>query len=114
MGIKLNSPNKRLKNVIRLKTINTEGERLRNLIESPKIKTKRKLAPGPAIATFNSPHLWSRKLYGFTGTGFAQPITKGLLMITKSKGKTIVPKGSICFEGFKLSLPAYFAVGSPN
>jgi len=96
--------------------VNTEGGRLKNLIERPKTKAKRKLAPGPAIETLNSPHLWSRKLYGFTGTGFAQPKIGPWPPVKKrrSNGRIIVPKGSMCFEGLKLSLPAYFAVGSPN
>jgi len=48
------------------------------------------------------------------GTGFAQPTNTGLPLINKSKGKITEPKGSKCFKGFRVNLPEYFAVGSPN
>ena len=86
----------------------------RNLKIKPKTTAKEIFDKGPATETFISPHFLSRKLYGFTGTGFAQPNKTGLPAINKSKGKIIEPNGSKCFKGFKVSLPSYFAVGSPK
>ena len=40
------------------------------------------------------------------GTGLAQP--------TRRKIMQIVPKGSRCFRGFRVSRPIIFAVGSPH
>jgi len=72
------------------------------------------LARGPAAPTniiscfgfFNPEKL--------TGTGFAQPKRNGDPEIIRKTGKIIVPMGSICARGFRVSLPAYLAVGSPR
>ena len=85
-----------------------------NLINKPKTIAKPKFDKGPAKETFISPYFLSLKLYGFTGTGFAQPNKIGLPETNKSIGKIIDPKKSKCFKGFRVNLPAYFAVGSPN
>jgi hypothetical protein len=74
----------------------------------------KRLVKGPAAATIAGPKRLSRKLKGLYGTGFAQPNNKFVFIKTKSKGKKIVPTGSICAKGFKVSLPARRAVGSPR
>ncbi len=72
------------------------------------------LVKGPAKETFRAPHFWSLKLYGLTGTGFAQPTNIGLPMKNKKTGNKIEPNKSKCGIGFKVRRPAYFAVGSPR
>ncbi len=94
--------------------IKTDSGREKNLIAKPKITATKKFIPGPAIETLSVPHFWSRKLKGLIGTGFAQPTIKGLPEKIKIKGKTMVPKRSMCFNGFKVKRPASFAVGSPK
>ena len=47
--------------------------KLQNLMNNPNIIAIAKFVAGPAMETFNVPHFWSLKLYGFIGTGFAQP-----------------------------------------
>lgn len=73
-----------------------------------------KFAKIPAEATQIVPFFLSRKFSGLYGTGFAQPIKKGAFVITKIKGNMTEPNGSKCFKGFKVSLPAYWAVLSPK
>lgn len=83
-----------------------------------KLKTKaiEKFVKGPAMATFKAPHFWSLKFKGLIGTGFAQPKIGPLPKVAanKIKGSKIVPKGSMCFKGFKLNLPISRAVLSPK
>lgn len=99
-----------------LKNTNNCSGKTINLITNPKIIAIRKFVAGPATETFNSPHFWSLRLYGLIGTGFAQPKIGPLPMVANksSKGRITEPKGSKCFKGFKVNLPACFAVGSPN
>ena len=85
-----------------------------NLMISPKNKANAIFESGPAMATLKEPHFWSLKLQGLIGTGFAQPTNTGLPLINKINGKIIEPNKSKCFSGFKVSRPAYFAVGSPS
>src|SRR3989344_9151592 len=88
----------------------------KNLIARPNIIAIKKLVAGPAKETFKVPHFWSLKLKGLTGTGFAQPKMGPwpAVAINNNKGNKIVPKGSICFKGFKVKRPASLAVVSPN
>lgn len=65
-----------------------------------------KLERGPAAATIALSRIGFLKLFGFTGTGFPQPIF-AIKIIN-------VPSGSKCLSGFKLTLPCIFAVGSPS
>ena len=92
------------------------GDKPNILINRPKAIATAKLVAGPAKATFNEPHFWSLKLCGFMGMGFAQPKTGPCpaVAISKSRGSIKEPKRSRCFKGFKVSLPAYFAVKSPK
>ena len=85
-------------------------------ISKPKNIATTKLVTGPARETFSIPQRLSLKLYGFTGTGLAQPKIGPwpAVKTSKIKGKMIVPNGSICFNGFNVSLPSLFAVVSPN
>jgi len=80
------------------------------LLDLKRIKNKKAnkiLAKGPAIDTSKISLLIFLKLAGFIGTGFAQPII--LVRINMR-----VPRGSRCLRGFKVNLPAFFAVGSPS
>ena len=99
-----------------LKRTKSVSDKLTNLIISPKITAKTKLTRGPEIATFKDPHFLSLKLKGFMGTGFAQPKIGPWPAVIKSnaRGSKTEPMGSKCFKGFKVNLPAYFAVGSPR
>ena len=54
------------------------------------------------------------KYKGLNGTGFAQPNKTGLLIKKRVNGKRNEPKKSRCFIGFKVSRPAFLAVGSPK
>jgi hypothetical protein len=55
-----------------------------------------------------------RRLKKLIGTGFAHPKIMGERIIISRNGRSTVPTGSIWARGFKVNLPAYFAVGSPN
>ena len=72
------------------------------------------LAVGPAIPTQNISFLGLLSFRKFTGTGFAQPNRKGDFVIIRSKGRIIVPMGSIWGIGFRVNLPECLAVESPN
>lgn len=118
-GIKLKTASHILIETIKLNATNIlESAKIKfcgiNLNINPKIIASKKFETGPAMETFISPYFWSLKLYGFIGTGFAQPNKNGLPTINKSNGKITEPIGSKCFKGFKVSLPSYFAVGSPK
>ena len=63
--------------------------------KSPKERAIARFAAGPAKLTLAEPYFLSRKLYGFTGTGFAQPNRKGLEERTKRRGTATDPMGSI-------------------
>ena len=118
IGTKLNIAHKKLYIVIIPSSSikGTEAGRLIILINNPKNIAIAKFVAGPEIATFKLPHFWSLKLYGFTGTGFAQPkIGPCPPVANNNKSGTITePNGSKCFNGFSVSLPAYLAVGSPK
>jgi len=105
-----------------IKTLKIELEKLKtklNLIINATTPANKKLANGPNKDTIAISLLGFFKLYGFTGTGLAQPKTIGLELvifanITIITGTKIVPIISICFKGFKLNLPYCSAVLSPN
>ncbi len=81
--------------------------------KSPKKKNPRStLLKGPASATYSTSFLGFFKFLTFTGTGFAHPII-GRCVINNMRGNIIVPQMSIWAMGFKVSLPALFAVSSP-
>ncbi len=69
---------------------------------------------GPARETIARSFRPSFKLKGSTGTGFAAPKITGELLNIKISGRNILIIGSICFWGFKVSLPISRAVGSPS
>lgn len=71
------------------------------------------LVSGPASETNARSFLPSCKLNGSTGTGFAAPII-GKCEIASARGSKIVKKGSMCFFGLSVNLPASLAVGSPS
>lgn len=72
------------------------------------------LVSGPESATSATSLRPSFRLNGSIGTGFAAPKITGEPERTSIRGKRMLIKGSICFLGFKVSLPARLAVGSPN
>ncbi len=67
----------------------------------------------PAMETRKVPYLRFLNLRGFIGTGFAHPKRMGEDMSIRRAGRIIVPKRSMWGMGFRVSLPAYLAVGSP-
>jgi hypothetical protein len=78
-----------------------------------------KLAKGPNIAMIAISRFGFFRLYGFTGTGLAQPKTIGLPPVIFAniiivKGTKIVPTKSMCLNGFKLKRPYCSAVLSPS
>lgn len=83
-------------------------------------EAKAKLERTPAADTISSPVRKLLKFNGFTGTGLAQAIRNpGGVPVKKEgnsrrAGKRIEPIGSMCGIGFKVSLPAFWAVLSPN
>jgi len=78
------------------------------------MKAKITFARGPAKPTFIMSLLGSLNPMKLIGTGFAQPITTGEFIMISMTGSNIVPKGSICETGFRVSLPENLAVGSPS
>ncbi len=70
------------------------------------IPARTKLDKGPANEIIAKSLLGLDKFKEFTGTGFAHP--------NPATNKSIVPIGSKCAKGLKVSLPDIFAVGSPN
>ena len=54
-----------------------------------------------------------RSRRAITGTGLAQPKT-GAPLTARISGSAIVPTGSTCRTGLRLSRPFLRAVGSPN
>ena len=72
-----------------------------------------KFVAGPASDTSNMSRRRLRSRFGFTGTGFAQPIT-GMFAIAPNAGMMIDPNGSMCGIGLSVRRPARFAVSSPN
>lgn len=83
-------------------------------ITTPKNRAIKILANIPAEATHTVPHFLSLKLAGLYGTGFAQPTKNEALVKTRISGRTTDPNQSKCFNGLKVSLPAYSAVLSPK
>lgn len=72
------------------------------------------MVSGPASATRAMSFLPSFRLNGSIGTGFAAPNITGEPDNMRRRGSKTLMKGSICFLGFKVNLPASFAVGSPK
>lgn len=73
----------------------------------------KKFESGPAKETIALSLKGFLKLFGLTGTGFAQPIRNAPLKNDRN-GKSNEPIGSICLTGFKEYLPCCSAVESPN
>src|ERR1035437_6101257 len=81
-----------------------------------KIPARTRFERGPAAATIES--AWRpRRLYGFTGVGFAQPNPNGeppmALSITLTISR-VPPTGSKCLNGSRLTRPNNLAVPSPS
>ncbi|GEM_PF-6571842 len=77
-----------------------------DLINIPPINAKSRLEKGPLREIRIISLLILLKYMGFIGTGLAHP----KLNIKRQH----IPIGSICFRGFRVSLPAYSAEGSPK
>ena len=73
-----------------------------------------RLLPGPAAATQIMSRRGLRRRPKSIGTGFAYPNRNGARMSSSNAGRTMVPKGSMCRAGLKVSLPARRAVSSPS
>jgi hypothetical protein len=72
-----------------------------------------KLDIGPAAETIASSLNAFLKLFGLTGTGFAQPIS-AKPEANDASGIISVPTRSACLNGLSVSLPRLFAVLSPS
>jgi len=90
------------------------GKTKKNRAIKPNVTAIIMFAKGPAAATLAEPYFLSLRFKGLIGTGFAQPKTILEPITSKRKGKSTEPIGSKCFRGFKVNLPANFAVGSPR
>lgn len=75
---------------------------------------RRIFARGPAKDIKAESFLGSFKLKGSTGTGFAQPNTKGEPIKMRNRGINTVPYKSAWAIGFRVILPFKRAVGSPS
>jgi hypothetical protein len=82
------------------------------IIKNINNNANKKFENGPTNETIASPILLLKKLFGFTGTGFAQPI-KAIPDENEASGIKTVPIKSICLSGLRDNLPTFFAVGSP-
>ena len=72
------------------------------------------LAPGPARATHIIPFLPLRRALKLIGTGLAHPNINPDDESNKTKGIAMVPIGSMCFVGSRVTLPIILAVWSPS
>ncbi len=72
------------------------------------------LIPGPASATQTMSSFGLRRRWNATGTGLAQPNTKGEPNSSRMPGRTSVPNGSTWRMGLKLTRPSRRAVSSPS
>ena len=69
-----------------------------------------KFAPGPASATQIMPDLGDRRALKLIGTGLAQPKINPVDIINNAAGTRIVPTGSMCLTGLRVTLPIILAV----
>lgn len=125
IGSKLNTPKSKFINTPYLSKLpiragNVTGKTSRIRKTSAQKIANPKLAKIPADDTKSSPFLIFLKFKGLTGTGFAQAsigpggVPVSIAGIKIKAGRRIVPIGSICGSGFRVNLPALWAVVSPN
>ena len=69
-----------------------------------------KLAPGPARATQIMPDLGDLRALKLIGTGLAQPKINPVDIINNAAGTRMVPTGSICLTGLRVTQPIILAV----
>ena len=69
---------------------------------------------GPAAATSTIPIRGLRSARKLIGTGLAYPNKNGDRARSKSPGRRIVPNGSMCRNGLRLTRPSCDAVSSPR
>src|SRR5262249_49344247 len=69
---------------------------------------------GPATATQTMPLRGFRSARKLTGTGLAYPNRNGEPSSSRTPGSKIVPVGSMCFKGLRLTRPSLHAVSSPR
>ena len=69
---------------------------------------------GPASETIAISFIPSLRLKGSTGTGLAAPNITGEEDNIRRSGRSMLMTGSIWLLGFRVSLPASLAVGSPK
>ena len=69
---------------------------------------------GPPAATQAMSRRELRKAANFTGTGLAYPKTNGDRASKRNPGSRIVPTGSMCLKGLRLTRPNWDAVSSPR
>ena len=78
----------------------------------PMIEAMTRLDAGPASATASSPFRRSRRLFGLTGVGLAQPKTNPPPSTETTRRSP--PIGSKWATGFSVSRPNNLAVASPR
>ncbi len=106
-GIRLKSPKvtlmatRKIINSRKLSVQEASTESGKNLNRREITIAIKKFDPGPAKLTQDSPCL-PFKLYGFTGTGLAQPKIKGALVQISTNGSKMVPNKSMCFMGLRV------------
>jgi hypothetical protein len=93
-------------NVYSRNAISDSGLDMKKWLINDVNRAKSKFDIGPAIAVIAVSLSLFSKLYSLIGTGLLQPNLKSII--------DIAPIGSICFKGFRVSLPSAFAVASPS
>ncbi len=108
IGIRLNTAKTQLiiANVVSNVYIQDSGLGFNSAFIPAASSNSRMFDTGPARETRAVSLSLLSKLYSFIGTGLLHPNLKISI--------EIAPIGSICDSGFRVSLPAAFAVGSPN
>ena len=95
-------------------SISPPDEKVIILIKKLAIMAIKIFVRGPDKETSAMSFRPSFRLNGSTGTGFAAPKITGEPEIIKRRGRRTLINGSMCFLGFRVSLPASLAVGSPS
>src|SRR3989304_9383555 len=78
------------------------------------IRAISRLANGPATATNAISRLGCLRFSQVTGTGFAQPNINPVPIASIRPGRRMVPTGSMCVAGWRVSLPSIRAVLPPR
>ena len=91
---------------IEMKNFSLSPNPIRQISKIAQIMAWKKLEPGPANATQIESILGFLSRPKLTGTGLAYPTKNGDPVRISAKGIRMVPTGSICLAGFKLTRPS--------